>query len=294
MPTRAEQKRMAELDAERRRLLVDLHNLTGRNVIVFASAWLQRPEEHDTSARMGMDDGDFQGMADVCGELEGPDLDLIVHNPGGYASSARIIGNLLRDRFDHIRVFVPLMAQSSATLLTLMADEIWMAGHSFLAPNDARLHVRTALGYRWVSALDVLSMFDRVATDSHSPDKLRSYTPLMRQMGPDLLVRCENELDLARRTAEQWLAAHMFDGVADGADKARQVADALSDRRVFVSAQRHLSAAWLREHGLPVHDLEADAVRYSLVVDAHRAVGRSLEHVAKIIENHRGGLWATA
>ena len=276
-------------DRERRIRLVDFHVHTGRAVLLYASAWLQQPNFRTAPLGMGLIDEDLQGVEDVCGDLEGPDLDLIVHSPGGYASSAHTIGALLRDRFDHIRVFVPMMAKSSASLLVCVADEIWMADHSFLGPIDPRVRVRTAFGHTWMSATNVLAQFDRAANDCRDPRRLQAWAPLLAQLGPDLLERCEREREQAHDVAGRWLNAHTF-GAADG-DRARRVAAGLSDRRTFVSPSRLLSRTWLQELGLPVRNLEDAPILYRRLLDVHRATVRLFDApvVMKIIENHRGG-----
>ena len=280
----------AAADAERRRQLVALHAHTGRSTVLYASAWLQRPEEHQATTGMAMHDEDLQGLLDVCRELPGPNLDLILHSPGGYASSAAALAGALRDRFDHIRILVPLLVQSSATLLSCAGNEIWMAAHSFLGPVAPRLHVETAHGRRWVSAQDVLAQFDRAADECRDPGRLPGWIPFLRSLQPDLLARCEDEATQARTQVAHCLEARMFAGRTMPEIAAETAADWLCDHDAFVTTGRHLARTRLRELGLVVRNLEDDPELHALCRALLQAASRSFGPggVAKIIENHEG------
>ena len=69
-------------------------------------------------------------MMEVCRDLNGPGLDLILHSPGGSAEATASIVRYLRRNFDHIRVFVPVAAMSPATMWALAGDVIVMGKHS--------------------------------------------------------------------------------------------------------------------------------------------------------------------
>jgi len=49
-------------------------------------------------------------MVEVCKDLNGPNLDIILHSPGGSPEATASLVRYLRTKFSHIRVFVPLAA----------------------------------------------------------------------------------------------------------------------------------------------------------------------------------------
>ncbi len=105
-------------DAVRRKYLVSLHRHSGRNVVLYASGWLQR----DAPAPLvSIGDEDIQAFMEVSQGLEGTDLDLILHSPGGSPESAEAIVTYLRSRFSNIRVIVPQLAMSAATMIACAA-----------------------------------------------------------------------------------------------------------------------------------------------------------------------------
>lgn len=92
---------------------------------------------------------------------EHTEIDVWLDSGGGDASAAYKIALLLRSRAKKLRVVVPDYAKSAATLLSLAADEIYMAEAAELGPLDAQI------GYEKVgitiSALDVARSLEDLA-----------------------------------------------------------------------------------------------------------------------------------
>lgn len=72
-------------------------------------------------------------------ERETTTLDVWLESGGGDAHSAYKIGLIFRSVASFIRVVVPDYAKSAATLLSLVADEIYMAPAAELGPLDAQV-----------------------------------------------------------------------------------------------------------------------------------------------------------
>lgn len=122
-----------DFDKVRRKYLAALYKLTKRPVIVYSSGWLDRDAG---SSSFNIVLGDMQGFMNACAGVSERELDLILNSPGGSPDAAESILSYLRERFDHIRVIVPLAAMSAATMIALGADEIVMGTHSQLGPID--------------------------------------------------------------------------------------------------------------------------------------------------------------
>ena len=120
----------ADFDGIRRKYLSQLHQLTGRDTIVYSTDFLAGGGPLSTIILE-----DMQGMMEVCRDLNGPGLDLILHSPGGSAEATASIVRYLRRNFDHIRVFVPVAAMSAATVWALASDVVVMGKHSQLGPS---------------------------------------------------------------------------------------------------------------------------------------------------------------
>ena len=182
-------------DLVRRRYLAALYGHTGRNAVLYASGWLQKEAPPE---RISINDEDIHALMEVTSGLPAAGLDLILHSPGGSPEAAEGIVSYLRSRFDHIRVIVPHLAMSAATMISCAADEILMGKHSFLGPIDPQLVASTPLGNRNVPAQAVLDQFDKAMRECADPTKLSAWLPMLGQYGPDLLVQSEMALSRNR------------------------------------------------------------------------------------------------
>jgi hypothetical protein len=135
----------------------------------------------------------------VVHRLTGPDLDLIMHSPGGSAEAAEAFVAHLRSKFDHIRVIVLQLAMSAATMIACAADVIVLGKHSFLGPIDPQLMVGTPLGIRIVPAQAILEQFEQAKRECTDPAKMGAWLPMLGQYGPDLLVQCRDASEMSRR-----------------------------------------------------------------------------------------------
>ncbi len=274
-------------DGVRRRYLAKLHEHTGRNTVLYASGWLQTDAP---PALTSISDEDIHALMEVTSGLHDSNLDLILHSPGGSPEAAEGIVSYLRSRFEHVRVIVPQLAMSAATMISCAANEIMMGKHSFLGPIDPRLLVSTPLGARSVPAQAVLDQFDKATNECADPAKLAAWLPMLGQYGPDLLVQCESALSLSRELVSTWLEAYMFRELADGVERARAVSAWLSDHATFKSHSRHLPRSVLREHGLAVSNLEDDELLQDLSLSVFHATAHTFAATpaVKIVENHTG------
>ena len=277
-----------DFDGVRRRYLADLHRHTERDVVLYASGWLQRDDA--PPAQISITDEDIHALMEVTSGLQGPKLDLILHSPGGSPEAAEGIVAYLRSRFSHIRVIVPQLAMSAATMIACAADEIVMGKHSSLGPTDPQVMLATPLGTRYIPAQAVLDQFDKAQRECSDPAKLSAWLPMLRQYGPALLVQCETALELSRELVSTWLEAYMFRYRDDRAEFARSVSDWLSDHQKFKSHGRHLSRPELIEHGLTVLSLEDDEELQDLGLSVFHATTHTFAATpaVKIVENHVG------
>jgi len=221
-------------------------------------------------------DDDMLGVMESVHGLAGPNLDLILHSPGGSASAAEQIVKYLRTKFGHIRIIVPHMAMSAATMIACAADEIVMGKHSFLGPIDPQLIMHTALGPRAVPAQAILEQFERALGDATDPVKLRVWAPMLTQYGPDLLVTCQNAARLSEDLVSEWLQSHMFKGQPDCEAKGKAIARGLSDHNLFKTHARPISRDELLAKGLSgVNALEQDQVEQDLFLSVHHATAHT-------------------
>jgi len=277
-------------DTVRRRYLTQLSQYTGRNCILYATNWTQ-PARDPYS--ITINEEDIQGLMEVIHGLQGRNLDLILHSPGGSAESASAIVSYLRSKFEDIRIFIPHAAMSAATMISCSANKIVMGRHSFIGPIDPQFILQTPLGVMSVPAQTILDQFEMAKTQCRDPQLLGAWLPILSQYGPALLVQSQNAIALSRKYASDWLTQYMFHDMGDR-DQARataeSIADRLSNHALFRSHAHHINRDEARNFGLKVDDLETDQHLQDLVLSVFHATTHTFNGtpVLKIIENQNG------
>ena len=259
-----------DFDGVRRKYLVAAHEYTGRNTILYATKWTQPGPVLDERL-ISIVDEDLQGIMEVVHGLSGAGLDLILHSPGGSLAAAESLVTYLRSKFEHIRVIVPQLAMSAATMIACAADSVVLGKHSFLGPIDPQVTVNTKLGQRMIPAQAILDQFERAKDECQDPKKLGAWLPMLDQYGPDLLVQCENASQLSRELVTGWLAEYMLKGTKNKKAKAKQIASWLADHRHWKSHSRHIPRDALAAKGLKIERLEADQTAQDLFLSVFHA-----------------------
>jgi hypothetical protein len=287
----------SSFDQVRRKYLGTLAAHTQRHTILYATRWLQGVPPGAENL-IAITDEDLQGLMSTVQGHTGSALDLILHSPGGSAEAAESIVHYLRDKFTNIRVIVPHLAMSAATMISCAANRVVMGRHSSLGPTDPQLFLQTPLGARGVPAQAILEQFEMAREQCKDPAGLRAWAPILPQYGPDLLVTCENASQLTRRLVNDWLRRYMLAHVTSKAargKRVRKLAKFLTDHKFHRTHGRHLDRELLRDHGMEIDNLERDPVEQDLVLSVYHATTlcfSSLPGVVKLIENHSGRLFA--
>jgi len=269
-----------DFDGVRRKYLAELHALTNRDTIIYYSDWLSGAGSDIVSITLE----DVQALMEVCKGLPGPDLDLILHTPGGSAEATSAIVQYLRARFTgHIRAFVPLAAMSAGTMLALACDEIVMGRHSQLGPIDPQVPVSG----RYTPARAIIEQFEQAKKEtSADPTLLNAWFPILQQYGPGLLALCADAEQLSKDLVRDWLKAHMCQSDHAAADRA---ADFFGNYNLHRSHALGIMADKVRALGLNVSPLEQPQVMQDAVLSVHHATMHTFAGAAaKIVENHHG------
>lgn len=272
-----------DLDGIRIKYTQQMSGLTGNSVVVYATDYLNTG---GPGTQIGL--GDVQGLMEVFRELPGPNLDLILHSPGGQAEASERLVRYMRSKFDYVRVFVPLAAMSAATMWAMGADEIVMGKHSQLGPIDPQITLPTGVT---LPAGALIEQFREAQEEcAKDPARITGWLPTLQQYPPGLLNVCESVAQLAEALVAEWLAKYMFKGDPDAASKASDVASWLGDDQVHLSHSRPIVREQLVERGLKVTALEDDPDLQDAVLSVHHAYMHTLgaSTVVKLIENQLG------
>lgn len=278
------------LDALRRHYLARLSALTNRPVIVYATCFLEKDAPPNL---VQINLGDIQGFMETLNGINQRELDLIITSPGGLAEATESIVAYLRTKFDHIRVFVPTVAMSAATMLALGSNEIVMGRHSQLGPIDPQFTIMTPEGPRSSPARAILDQFEQAKRECQDPQNLAAWLPILRSYAPGLLAQCEHQQEVAVRMVGQWLEKYMLSADPERTAKSAEAARWFADYQYFGSHTRRVSLDDILALGLKGTPLEAEQELQDAVLSVHHTYSHTFNQTpaVKIIENHLGRSW---
>ena len=286
-------------DVVRRRRLAKLHALTGRDLILYATDFIaMNPvKAQAVQGQTTITLADKDALHTVMRSLEGPNLDVMLHSPGGMAEAAESIVAMIRGKYKHVRFIIPNAAKSAATLIAMSGDELLMDSRSELGPTDPQFQfVRD--GRLVVSpAQAIKDQFAQAQKDINAdPKKIPSWVPILREYGPSLLAQCDNALDLSVQLVTDWLSTYMFAGQSDAKDKATRVAVALGSHNDHKSHARRVGIEKAQEWGLNVTDMDTDPPLSQAVAELYQATMQTFENTGayRIFENHKGEAFISA
>ncbi len=273
-------------DIHRRSKIAAVEAITGRPLIVYASACTQ-PKPIPGQLLM-IDAGDKIGFETATEIVDGSDLDVLIHSPGGYAEAAESLVQQLRAKYTHIRFIVPSFAKSAATMFVMSGNEILMDRDAELGPIDPQMRTQNGTS----PAVAILELFNKAQSElSQDPTKLASWMPILSQLGPSLLVDCVHAIELSRTLVENWTRDYMFAGDADSAAKATRIAEFLSDHAKFKSHGRAVKIPDLLPLGVRITDIRTSPALHAAIMELYCCLDIFLGNspAYKIYENSRGG-----
>ena len=272
----------------RQKYVAHLAQLTQREVIIYYTDWIHGPTKPNVNPGILL--GDMQGFMEVMRDLHGPNLDLVIHSPGGSAEATAAIVGYLRSKFSHIRAFVPLAAMSAATMLSLACDEIHMGKHSQLGPIDPQF---ATAGGGFSPARAVIEQFETAKREiAANPAVVGAWAPVLSRLGPALLKQCEDAEKLARQLVRVWLREYMLSGDPQNVRKSGAIARWFGDYSKHKSHSLAISREQARNKGVRIMNLEADQQLQDVVLSVHHATLLSfLGSTYKIVENNLGRGW---
>lgn len=270
------------LDSVRRRYLKELHEKTGRNIICYYSAWLQRPGIRGTE----ITDADKNGfMNAVHGLKRKKGLDLFLHTPGGEVAAAESIVHYLREMFGtDIRAIVPQISMSAGTMIACSCKSIIMGKHSNLGPVDPQFGGLPAQG--------VIEEFNKAIEEvKKDPGSLPIWQTILAKYHPTFIGNCERAVQWSQEVVSEWLKTGMFDGDKNGTETAEKIAQNLTNHSDYKSHDRHIHMQDCMDLDLKIDVLEdLDDNLQDNVLSIHHAFMHTLSNseTLKVIESHEG------
>jgi ATP-dependent protease ClpP protease subunit len=268
-------------DVIRRRYLAKLHELTGRNVIIYYSGWLQKRGVSGVE----INDEDKNGFMTVIHEMDRSlGLDLILHTPGGETAATESMVHYLRSMFNtDIRAIVPQLAMSGGTMIACACKEIIMGRQSSLGPVDPH--------FGGIPAHGVVEEFERAKKEIRKDNStIPIWQPIIAKYHPTFIGECEKAIAWSNEMTKDWLRTGMFASEKAPQRKINKILKELSDHALTKSHSRHLPAERCQAMGLKISELETNQEFQDAVLSLHHAcmLTFSATPAFKLIESHRG------
>jgi len=278
-------------DNVRRRYLRELSSHTGRDTIIYASAFTTKRHERLPSIFLSILTEDIEGFMAALHGLRGDSLDLILHSPGGSLEAAEQIVEYLRGKYRSIRAIVPQNAMSAATMIACACDSIVMGRHSAIGPIDPQMTIQTPSGPYTAPAQAILGEFDEAKEDILKEPRLALLWHKKLDAFPaGLLKQCEYAKKLSEEKVADWLQRYMFRDRPDREALALMVSAWLAKTDEHKSHGRPIMLDLALERGLKVEILEDDQQLQELVLSVFHSTVATFETTAcaKLIENQNG------
>lgn len=273
------QKTVDHLVKKKKNFLEMLSQKTGRNTIVYFSAFLSKRSSMDVS----INDKDINAfMENVYGLDKAKGLDLLLHTPGGEIAATEQIIKYLRSVFDgDIRAIIPQMAMSAGAMIAVSCKSIMMGKQSCLGPFDPQLN-----GVACQSA--IREFYQAVDDVTKNPACLGLWQSIIGKLNPTFLMQCKQADELSEELTEIILSKSTLS--ADVKNNVKTVFGKNSDSKTH---SRHISRDRCIDTGLVIEKLEDDQEIQDLVLSIHHCCMILCENsnVVKSVENNIGGAY---
>jgi hypothetical protein len=278
-------------DSIRRKYINELNEFTGRDTIVYASAFTSKKLPNLPAFLISITPDDIQGFMSALYGLKGKQLDLVLHSPGGSLEAADQIVQYLRSKYEHIRAIIPQNAMSAATMIACACDTIVMGKHSAIGPIDPQITFPTGNGHFTSPAQPILDEFDRAKQEVLAEPKTAPLWISKLQAYPHgFLTICQNTIQLSKNKVAEWLNTWMFKDLPQDQRKGREIVDWLGSASEHMTHGRPIGISKAKEIGLAIEQLEADQHLQEKVLSVFHATAVTFEitDCMKFIENHLG------
>lgn len=197
-------------------------------------------------------------------------LIVFLNSPGG---SAETVEKMVEIRYHYSEVYfvVPDEAMSAGTILCMSGDKIYMDYSSSLGPIDPQVFN----GKDWVPALGYLDQVEKMIEKSANNELTEAELIILQNQDIAMLSQFEPAKNLTITLLKEWLVKYKFKNWAthqtnpqklgqnvtleEKEERAEEIANILSDNKIWHSHGRKISAATLsKKLKLKIEDYSSD------------------------------------
>ena len=277
--------------------IADLFAFTKRPLLIYATDFFNPQKAALAGNEISIILSDKDGIVEAIRKLPKGPLDIILHSPGGSLEATESIVDILRMKFNDIRIFIPNTAKSAATMMALSADEIYLASSAELGPIDPQMVYRKDSGLNQSPAQAIIDQFESAQKDlSKDANKLPAWIPILPMYGPSLYQDCKNAINLSKNIVRSWLVQYMFKSLPkkrDRVNRARKVVNYFSSHKKLKSHARRIGLSEIDQNLkglLRIRNLDNEPELCNKVMGVYYCLLNVFQRSSsfKIIQDHLG------
>lgn len=207
-------------------------------------------------------------------------LYIILTTNGGSATAVERNVNIIRKHYDEVNFIVPDRAFSAGTIFCMSGDNIYMDYFSVLGPIDPQVLNKEG---RWVPALGYLDKINELILKAQNGTLTQAEFIILKDFDLAELRGYEQAKELTIDLLKKWLVEYKFKTWTNHKDKtpvthdekikrAEEIADNLSNNRIWKSHSRPLNIEVLEKLKLIINDFGEDITLTKYLRAYHRLV----------------------
>jgi hypothetical protein len=207
-------------------------------------------------------------------------LFVILTTNGGSATAVERHVNIIRHHYSEVNFIVPDRAFSAGTIFCMSGDNIYMDYYSVLGPIDPQILNKEG---KWVPALGYLDKINDLIQKAQTNTLTQAEFIILKDFDLAELRAYEQAKELTIDLLKKWLVEYKFKTWTqhknggnvtqdERIQRAEEIADKLSNNRIWKSHSRPLNIESLEELKLIINDFGKDQVLTRSLRAYHRLV----------------------
>jgi ClpP class serine protease len=143
-----------DLQNELKRLISEYNHLKNTYLLIYAVDFEKGAQIPGLNISLIMND--YHVIHELLRDVQKSNIDFYLETPGGSGEAAEEIVNFLHKKFETVNFIIVGESKSAGTLMTMSADEIYIADSGSLGPIDAQVRV----GRSMISAFDYVNWIE--------------------------------------------------------------------------------------------------------------------------------------
>ena len=210
---------------------------------------------------------------------------IILTTEGGNAIVVERFVNILRHWYKEVNFIVPDYAYSAGTIFCMSGDSILMDYSSVLGPIDPQIQNKEG---KWVAALGYLDKINELLDKAQKSSLTQAEFIILKNFDLAELREYEQAKNLTIDLLKKWLVKYKFKNwkihrtnkekqnnpvtEKEKIDRAKGIANHLSDNNEWKSHRRPINIAALKKLGLKIEDYSDDKKKRSLIKSYYNLV----------------------